>query len=65
MLSGFLFRQYAVKFTISKITYYHLKWPGIIENSFGKRKNHVHSFYQTLILVFIKKEGQNYLYDMD
>ena len=32
-----------VKFTVSNITDYHLKWPGIVENSTGKRKtSHIH-----------------------
>ena len=32
-----------VKFTVSNITDYHLKWLGIVENSTGKRKtSHIH-----------------------
>ena len=44
----------------------HIKWPGIVENSAGKQKekSHVQLFYQTLIVVLIKSEGQNYLYEV-
>ena len=35
--SVLLFRLWAVKVTLSNITYYHLKFPGIVESSTGKQ----------------------------
>ena len=44
-----------VKFTVSNITYYCLKWPGIVENSTVKTKIAVLLFYRTLVHVFRRK----------
>ena len=51
---------------MSLTLWYHIKWSGIVENSAGKQKekSHVQLFYQTLIVVLIKSEGQNYLYEV-
>ena len=54
MLGDFLFTQYLVKFTISSITYYLLKWVGIVKNSSSIKKDHLDLFYQMLILIFHK-----------
>ena len=38
---------------------YHLRKQGIVKNPTVKRKSHVQSFYETLILVFVKKGTTN------
>ena len=47
---------------VSYFNYRPLKWPGIVGNSTAERKRiYVHSFYQTLVFVFTKKQGQKYM----
>ena len=57
--SVLLFRLWPVKVTVSNITYYRLKWPGIFENSTGKETKTVWKLF------FLLKKGRTLLLDQN
>ena len=54
--------RYIYIFTVSKITYYKLE---LLKIGGIKKKDHMHFFFTNLIPVYVKRYGQNYLYELE